>query len=108
MSLHKLKIVDTDRKHNQPKKAAPADNPYFFHKGQMTVGTRLRYIGRTDPNGMWIVKGIRSYSYKTNKERWVDIVQQLNDDVHLENTDTGERRQAMFAYLSYSAIWRLA
>lgn len=88
---------------------APPDDSTFFHKGQISVGKTLLYLGRLDPGTRWVVTKIKSFSLRSDAGWvWVSTCRMLSDDVYLKNVDTGEQRTATFGYLSYSAIWRLA
>lgn len=88
------------RPHTKP---APIDDSIFFHKGQVRVGTRFIYMGRTDPNSVWTVTRIVDHHSRRTKIE----CNRLSDGVLFSNDETGERREAVFSYMSYSAIWRL-
>lgn len=85
-------------------------DPIFFHKSQVSVGSRLRYFGRTNPNSEWRVVAIQSYRRvnKTWRMHHVEQVAHLGDDVIVVNQATWEQRTISFSYMSYSAIWRLS
>lgn len=84
-------------------------DPIFFTKDQITVGTKFRYCGRTNPNGVFEVTHIKSYK-KSGKGNWYATreteVQKLNDKVTVVGPEK-DVRTFSFSYLSYSAIWRL-
>jgi hypothetical protein len=88
------------------------DDPIFFHKSQVAVGTQLRNVGRRDPTARWVIKKIATFQriQKTDRFRLVpvDSVVHLSDQIFMQNTATGETRQLSFAGISYSAIWRIA
>ena len=94
-------LVHPETDDNQP------DDPVFFHKRQLRVGTALRYYGRTGPGQLWFVTGI----YSTNKGQHVPrketFPQTILDLIRLRNHETGEVRFMSFQYLEYSAIWRI-
>lgn len=99
-----IKLVET-----AAHKPAPMLDDIFFHKTQIKIGTRLRYMGRLAPNTTWVVTSIRTRDSKTGRLRPSDSVQKLSDDVYLRREDNRrDLRQGTFQYLSYSAIWRLA
>lgn len=84
----------------------------FFHKSQVVVGTKLINWGRLYHGEIWEVIEIRSYrkSQRSGQMRTLRIesTERLNDDIVLRNNDRNVTRQASFASLSYSAIWRIA
>jgi hypothetical protein len=91
-------------------KPAPIEDDVFFHRGQVTVGAVLMCMGRLDPRSKWTVTGIKSYTRVSRgvyRGKSVKRVEHLGDEVSMRRAGTNERRQATFAYLSYSAIWRL-
>ena len=91
-------------------KPEPIPDSVFFHKGQVSVGTAFRYMGRLQPNTIWTVTEIVSHDQTapgTYRRVRTNLVRKLKDTLKLVNRDTGERHEATFVYLSYSAIWRL-
>jgi len=84
----------------------------FFHKSQVKYGKTLLYYGRWQPMSRWDV--IKIESHFLGKEvgdvttKKVNEVRYLSDIITVQNIETGQKRQLSFAYLSYSAIWRLA
>jgi hypothetical protein len=83
------------------------DDPVFFTKHQLRVGTALRYYGRTAPGSLWFVTGIYSNNKGKTVPRQETFPQTLDDLVRLHNHETGEVRFMHVIYLSYSAIWRI-
>lgn len=84
----------------------------FFHRSQVTVGTRIVNFGRVYHGEVWTVIEIRDY-YKSARSgemrtRRVNEVIKLTDDLVLRSDDRNITRQVSFGTLSYSAIWRLA
>ena len=82
----------------------------FFHKTQILVDATLLYMGRLDPRSQWTVERIKTYKQVRKgvyQGKSVKCVERLSDEVTLRRRGTSERRTASFAYLSYSAIWRL-
>ena len=83
----------------------------FFHKSQVAYGTDLVYYGRLEPLSEWQVVKIESHFLgkivgevsvkKTNEVRL------LSDIITVQSSETGQKRQMSFAYLSYSALWRI-
>ena len=106
----RLQIVPQSN-HGRP---APIDDDIFFHKAQLRVGSVLVYMGRTDPGSRWVITSIKSH-FKTSatskapyRLRDVDSVRHLSDDIHIQRIGgDGSTRSCTFAYMSYSAIWRL-
>ncbi len=118
------------RKATQPENNAKylPDDPIFFHKGQIRKGTRLVYVGRRDPNSIWIVVSIYSHvrgnlsvvgaarakaQHLLGDKRTDGQVKYLRDTVLLQRLGRAgvkfqEFKHVGFGCLSYSAIWRLA
>lgn len=87
------------------------DDAVFFHKSQISIGTRLKCYGRRDPNSIWRVARISTYVKQPSGKfglRPTQTVIHLDDQLSLERQGTHDKRQATFSALSYSAIWRLA
>ncbi len=88
------------------------EDPVFFHKSMVEIGTKFVHYGRKNPLSTWEVTKITSW-FTTNKPgifkpKSIKEIRHLDDDIILQNVDTGEEKKATFGYLSYSAIWRLA
>lgn len=83
------------------------DDPIFFTKHQLRVGTALRYYGRTGPGQLFFVTGIYTSNKGRHQPRQETFPQTLDDLVRLQNHETGEVRFMRFSYLEYSAIWRI-
>jgi hypothetical protein len=91
------------------------DDPVFFSKRSVRLNTKIAHCGRLDPQSVWHVVKIESYTklpsgkYSLKK---VSSVQHLTDLVYLERysgrAGRPDTRRASFGTLSYSAIWRLA
>jgi hypothetical protein len=84
-----------------------SDDPVFFTKRQLRVGTALRYYGRTGPGSLFFVTGIYTTRNGRHVPREETFPQTLDDLVRIKNHETGEVRFVRFAYASYSAIWRV-
>lgn len=80
------------------------EDPVFFHKHQLRVGTALRYWGRRNPGSLWFVTGVYSAGRVPRSEVFA---KNLSDLIRLKNHVTGEIRFRSFSYLSYSAIYRI-
>lgn len=97
-------------------------DPIFFRKDQLEVGKQLVYFGITDPNSIWeVTKITHAYfdPYSNRRYRKVNSPEALMDLVYLRRISNkprvrkngkrmSGRLELNFAYLSYSAIWRLA
>jgi hypothetical protein len=83
----------------------PPEDPIFFAKHQLRVGTPLRFWGRTGAGELWFV--MRVYSNKDGTPRSETFPQTLDDLIQLRNHETGRVRYVRFLYLSYSSIWRI-
>ena len=83
----------------------------FFTKDQITVGTKLRYFGRTNPDVVFTVTYIKSW-HRSNKGNYYaareEVARRLNDEITVVSALGKDKRVFSFAYLSYSAIWRIA
>lgn len=90
-----------------PQPVEPPDDPVFFSKHQLRVGTALRYYGRTAAGTLYFVTGVFTIDKGRHVPRAETFPQTLDDIVRLKNHETGEVRFARFAYLSYSSIWRV-
>ncbi len=100
-------------------------DPVFFTKNQLAVGSKLLYLGRTDPGSVWEIKKIHShyfvyskYGVKEIRHRLVKSPLKHFDLIFLKRitntprlTSTGKKMSSIlelnFSYLSYSAIWRV-
>jgi hypothetical protein len=96
-------------------KPEPEDDPVFFHKGQIVVGSKLEHRGRLGKT-LWHVVRIETRQQLKdelgrNKPLWstkiVSEVHRLNDDVVLKLDGHYFQKTMTFQYLSYSAIWML-
>jgi hypothetical protein len=91
------------------------NDPVFFTKTDVGIGSHIQYFGRTDPGSIWEVIGIKSYvrDEKTGlfKSSRLSYVRTLNDDITLrcvsDTPKTLRKRSLSFSSLSYSAIWRM-
>ena len=96
-------------------------DPVFFRKEQLTIGTKLVYMGRTDPNSIWEVSKIHHnyYDVYSNiRHRNVKVPKTFLSLIFLRRISNappikgrkkmGNRLELNFGYLSYSAIWRIA
>ena len=93
-----------------PIQRAYEDDPIFFHKGQIKIGTILQNVGRLENGTHWRVTRIRSLrpAPRRYKIEDVDFVHKLNDTIYLHRVGNPEMvRFVLFQTLSYSAIWRL-
>jgi hypothetical protein len=116
INIHGLRIED---------QAFMAD-PVFFRKEQLTIGTKLVYLGRTDPNSVWEVAKIhQNYSArnifyeKVIRHRNIKTPETFLSLIFLRRISNspqtklkgyrkmGHRLELNFGYLSYSAIWRI-
>lgn len=94
------------RDHKKPK--TYDSDAVFFTKNQISVGTVMIYVGRLDPSA-WIVSKIVNTD-SNGKRHLVQTVEKFDDIVYLKRsngTPSMAQRAATFAYLSYSAIWRV-
>ena len=82
----------------------PPDDPVFFAKHQLRVGTALRFHGRTHTGELWFVTGIYSGNRTPRRETFP---QTLDDLIRVKNHASGHVRFVRFSYLSYSSIWRI-
>jgi hypothetical protein len=81
------------------------NDPIFFHKSQVRIGSRLRCFGRSRPATTWVAQ--RIWTFNRRGRSYVTAVQTLRDVVELRCEETGERLDLRFGSISYSAIWRL-
>jgi hypothetical protein len=97
-----------EKKHRlPPSERVYADDPVFFHKAQISVGSQLWHFGRLDPKSLWEVYAIISYNRK--KQKHIQTTSKLLDVVYMRRVNSeNETRYMTFGYLSYSALWRLA
>lgn len=83
----------------------------IFHMSQLRVGDTLVCYGRWQPLSRWqILKFDSHYVGKIEGEikvRKVNELRRLHDVVTVRNVATQEIKKMTFAYMSYSAIWRL-
>ena len=98
----------------------PADDPYFFHKGQITLGTVIEYGGRTDPGSLWeVVRIVSRFPPTPNRAKngdWapreVEVCRRMDDDVYMRRISEGRgskrKRTATFAYISYCVLYRIS
>jgi len=80
----------------------------FIRKCDVQVGIVLMNIGRLSYNTHWRVYRIATWIPFMQKNKEVERVYALSDDIYLENVDTGEKRTIRFGSLSYQAQWRLS
>lgn len=99
--MRNLSLVRSEQDDSGP------DDPIFFRKHQLRVGTALRYYGRTDPGGLWFVTGIYTDDHGRHRPRAETFPQTLDDLVRLRNHQTSEIRFMRFSYISYSALYRV-
>lgn len=91
------------------------DDPVFFTKSQVRVGTKLINVGRRNILPMeWEVTRIYTFAIVRGQYRSkrVDTVNKLSDAVELVpvNAPKGYKKKFLeldFGYLSYSSIWRI-
>lgn len=84
-----------------------SNDPVFFSKHQLRVGTMLRYFGRRNPGSLWFVTRIKLTGRSYIPTWAASFPRTFGDLIELTCHATGERRHLTFAYLSYSAIWRI-
>lgn len=95
-------------------KQIPLNDLDFFTKDQITLGTKLRYHGRTNPGAIFTVTYIKSWR-KSKRGNWYatreTVATRLKDQITVCNEWTHARdrdiRSFSFAYLSYSSLWRI-
>ena len=83
------------------------EDPVFFRKHQLRVGTALRFCGRTHTGELWFVTGIYTTDRGRHVPRAETFPQTLVDLVRLKNHQTQQVRFINFQYLSYSAVWKI-
>jgi hypothetical protein len=89
------------------------DDRFYFHAGQIEIGTRLLYYGRIDHGDIWTVEKIKHF-YKSDagvyKYQYVDemVGQGYADDVLIRCLRTNELRQISFRTISTGVNWWLA
>ena len=110
MARPQKKVIDIQPE-RKPKPPVMLDD-IFFHKTQLDFGTRLKCYGRLKLPSVWEVVGIEShflgkYVGETQLKK-VNQIRHLSDLISLRNLETGEVMKFSFAYISYSAIWRIA
>lgn len=84
------------------------DDPVFFHRRQIRIGTHLLNWGRIDHGITFRVTRIRSVPAGKARSVDVEVCQHMADTVTLQRVGGTETRVISFAGLSYSAAWRLA
>lgn len=81
-----------------------AEDPIFFCKHQLRVGTALRYWGRRNPGSLWFVTGVYTAGRTPRSEVFA---KNLTDLIRLKNHVTSEVVFRSFGYISYSALYRI-
>jgi hypothetical protein len=100
-------------KSETPRRTKPALvlDPIFFHKSQIKPGVELVCYGRWEPLSEWELIEMSSTflgnKVGVTKVRKTNEIRRLGDVLTLLNRATGQVKKLSFAYLSYSAIWRL-
>lgn len=90
--------------------AAQEPDSIFFSKADFHVGRSLRFYGRGAERGkLYFIQSIRTIEHSGGVLTSVRVSTpaRLADRVTLREAITGQTRILSFAYLSYSAIWRL-
>lgn len=110
MARANRKVIDVKTEGRQKPPVMLED--IFFHKSQLEFGTKLHSYGRLNLPQTWVVVGIQSHflgKYIGEIQlKKVNQIRHFNDIISLKNEETGEVKKLPFAYISYSAIWRLA
>src|SRR4051812_19743235 len=84
------------------------EDDVFFRKDQITVGTRLTYMGRSDTGAVWEVYRIYSFDRKKGKDVRVEVCKRLKDEVQIRRVSNtkppkrhGKQMFMSFQYFSY-------
>ena len=89
-------------------KRAPEPEDVFFTKSQISIGTHLDYVGRSNQS-QWVVTRIISHDAKLRPVHTHEV-QFLSDRIYFRRANAPRstaERSGTFSYLSYSAIWRI-